>query len=101
MAATRTRGFLPSGSIQWVNDENAQVEKHCEQEIEDFGFSARNEFDWLNEHMHDIFAKDQTLVDRAYARDMADTRQKCNRNIQNAGKAARKDTTDWSEENCP
>ena len=50
------------GSIPWVNDENAQVERHCEQEVEDFGFSARNELEWLNEHMADVFAKDQMWV---------------------------------------
>lgn len=59
MAAIRSRGPLPVGSMQWINDENSQVEKHCEQEAEDFGFSARNELEWLNEHMADIFAKDQ------------------------------------------
>lgn len=62
MAAIRTRGPLPVGSLQWINDENAQVDRHCEQELEDFGFSARNELEWLNEHMADIFAKDQMYV---------------------------------------
>lgn len=50
------------GSMEWINDENLQVEGHCEQESEDFGFSARNELEWLNEHMADIFAKDQMYV---------------------------------------
>lgn len=38
------------------------MDRHCEQESEDFGFSARNELEWLNEHMADIFAKDQMYV---------------------------------------
>ena len=65
MAAIRSRGPLPVGSMQWINDENAQVDRHCEQEAEDFGFSARNELEWLNEHMVDIFAKDQMYVTRS------------------------------------
>ena len=62
MAAIRARGPLPVGSMQWIDDENAQVERHCEQEVEDFGFSARNELEWLNEHMADIFAKENMYV---------------------------------------
>ena len=62
MAAIRARGPLPVGSLRWINDENSQVERHCEQEVEDFGFSARNELEWLNEHMADIFAKENMYV---------------------------------------
>ena len=62
MAAIRSRGALPVGSMRWISDENGQVERLCEQEAEDFGFSARNELEWLNEHMADIFAKDQMYV---------------------------------------
>lgn len=59
MAAARARGALPIGSLSWINDENAQTQRHYEQEVEDFSFSARNDLDWLNEHMADVFAKDQ------------------------------------------
>ena len=62
MTALRAHRQLPVGSAGWINDENAQVDRHCEQELEDFGFSARNEMEWLNEHMADIFSKDQMCV---------------------------------------
>ena len=44
------------GSAQWAATERSQANEAVLQEIEDFGFSVRNELDWLNEHMHDIFA---------------------------------------------
>lgn len=59
MATVRSRGLLAVGSPAWINDENTQIAYHCEQELEDFGFSARNELEWLNEHMADVFSKDQ------------------------------------------
>jgi len=62
MAAVRSRAQLPVGSAQWINDENDQVTQFCDQEIEDFTFSARNEVEWLNEHMAEIFSKNQVNV---------------------------------------
>lgn len=59
MAAIRSRVQPSIGSAQWVQDENAQVSAFCRQEAEDFTFSARNEVEWLNEHMAEIFSKDQ------------------------------------------
>ena len=57
MASIRSRAQLQVGSARWVNDENDQVAQFCTQETEDFTFSARNEVEWLNEHMADIFSK--------------------------------------------
>lgn len=62
MATVRSRAHLPVGSAQWINDENEQITQFCGQEIEDFTFSARNEVEWLNEHMADIFSKNQMNV---------------------------------------
>lgn len=44
------------GSAQWVLDERQQSDELVSQELEDFGFSVRNELEWLNEHMAEIFA---------------------------------------------
>ncbi|KAL6715157.1 hypothetical protein ACLMJK_007421 [Lecanora helva] len=57
MASVRSRAQLPVGSARWINDENDQVAQFCAQETEDFTFSARNEVEWLNEHMADIFSR--------------------------------------------
>ena len=58
MAAVRSRA-QQIGSQQWINDENDQVAQFRAQEAEDFAFSARNEVEWLNEHMAEIFSKNQ------------------------------------------
>ncbi|KAF2706467.1 hypothetical protein K504DRAFT_459769 [Pleomassaria siparia CBS 279.74] len=56
MAATRSRA--PAiGSADWILDERRQASDLVTQELEDFGFSVRNELEWLNEHMVDIFAQ--------------------------------------------
>jgi hypothetical protein len=61
LAAMRSTN-MSVGSKSWIGDENAQVGQFCAQEIEDFTFSARNEVEWLNEHMADIFSKNQVNV---------------------------------------
>ena len=43
-------------------DENEQMSLFGVQEAEDFAFSARNEVEWLNEHMAEIFSKNQLYV---------------------------------------
>ena len=50
------------GSTPWIKDENEQVAQFCAQEAEDFAFSARNEVEWLNEHMADIFGRNSVNV---------------------------------------
>jgi len=56
MAAATTRSRAPVGSAQWILSERKQAESFVEDEVEEFGYSVRNEIDWLNEHMHDVFA---------------------------------------------
>lgn len=50
---------LPVGSALWVAEERSSALDITKSEVEEFAFSARNEFDWLNEHMADIFSENQ------------------------------------------
>ena len=52
---------MPSaiGSSPWLDQENQQVAQFSAQETEDFAFSVRNELDFLNEHLAEIFSKNQ------------------------------------------
>lgn len=50
------------GSARWVQNEHDNAEQLIEQEVDEFGFSARNEFEWLNEHMADIFSKNEMYL---------------------------------------
>ncbi|MCJ1432324.1 hypothetical protein MMC27_001680 [Xylographa pallens] len=59
MAALRSKGQVPVGSAQWVEDERKQITVFRDQETEDFAFSTRNEVEWLNEHMAEIFSSNQ------------------------------------------
>jgi hypothetical protein len=60
---TAARSKVPAiGSAQWILDERHQSNDLVSQELEDFGFSVRNELEWLNEHMTDIFAEDGQYV---------------------------------------
>lgn len=56
MAASRAK-VAPVGSAQWVQSERGQAAQFVDQEVEEFGYSVRNEMEWLNEHMADIFSK--------------------------------------------
>lgn len=56
MASVRGK-TAPIGSAQWIQNERDQAGHLVAEEAEEFGYSARNELDWLNEHMGDIFSR--------------------------------------------
>jgi hypothetical protein len=57
---------LAIGSAGWILEERHQSNDLVSQELEDFGFSVRNELEWLNEHMADICANNGPYVAPAY-----------------------------------
>lgn len=59
MAPLRSKTTVPVGSASWVSAERNSALQFMQQEVEEFSFSARNEMEWLNEHMADIFSKTQ------------------------------------------
>lgn len=57
MAAVRSKAVaLAVGSSEWIQQERQQLSQFYGQEQEDFGFSVRNDTEWLNEHMAEIFS---------------------------------------------
>ncbi|KAL7627564.1 hypothetical protein AAE478_001757 [Parahypoxylon ruwenzoriense] len=61
MAGPR-RARLPVGSAPWISEERSSALQIAQSEVDEFSFSARNDFDWLNEHMADIFSENQINV---------------------------------------
>ena len=59
MATIRGKALATVGSTQWIEQETNAVAQFQEQELEDFIFSVRNDTEWLNEHMADIFSNKQ------------------------------------------
>ncbi|KAK7397949.1 hypothetical protein QQX98_012686 [Neonectria punicea] len=53
---------LQVGSAAWVAEERASALQIADSEVEEFTYSARNEFDWLNEHMANIFNENETNI---------------------------------------
>lgn len=62
MAPLRPKAPTNFGSSQWILSEREQVLHLADQDAEEFAFSARNEVDWLNEHMAEIFDENQLCV---------------------------------------
>ena len=62
MAARSNTARLQVGSAAWVADERASAAQLSELEVEEFTFSARNELEWLNEHMREIFDENELYV---------------------------------------
>lgn len=46
---------LQVGTAAWVADERSHALQIAQSEVEEFSFPARNEMEWLNEHMAGIF----------------------------------------------
>jgi hypothetical protein len=59
MAAIRAASRVQVGSAAWISEERASALQIADTEAEEFAFSARNELDWLNEHMAEIFSENQ------------------------------------------
>ncbi|KAI9711264.1 MAG: hypothetical protein M1820_002251 [Bogoriella megaspora] len=58
MAATRAR--MPQvGTAQWILREKENAQTIIEQETEDLTFAAKSDLEWLNEHMAEIFSRNQ------------------------------------------
>ncbi|KAI1421653.1 hypothetical protein F5Y12DRAFT_695073 [Xylaria sp. FL1777] len=58
--AGRTR--LQVGSGPWIAEERSSATKIAQSEVEEFTFSVQNDFDWLNEHMAEVFSENQINV---------------------------------------
>lgn len=63
MAASGARALKPVGSATWISSEKENIMNLVNQEMEEVEFPVRNEMDWLNEHMAEIFSKNQLSVD--------------------------------------
>lgn len=53
---------LQVGSTPWVAEERSSALQIVQSEVEEFSFSARNEMEWLNEHMAGIFDENETYA---------------------------------------
>jgi len=62
--ATMRGSRLAVGSSPWIAEERAAATQITESEVEEFSFSARNDFEWLNEHMAGIFDENEMQVGR-------------------------------------
>ncbi|KAI1818026.1 hypothetical protein GGS20DRAFT_530693 [Poronia punctata] len=56
------RARLQVGSGQWIAEERSSAANIAQSEVEEFTFSVRNDFDWLNEHMAEVFGENQINV---------------------------------------
>lgn len=52
----------PIGAAPWIAEERTTALNIAQSEVEEFMFSAKNELDWLNEHMAEIFSENQMCV---------------------------------------
>lgn len=64
MATMRANPRLQVGSALWISEERASALQIAEAEAEEFVFSARNEVEWLNEHMAEIFSNQNLCVNK-------------------------------------
>ncbi|KAI0159710.1 hypothetical protein GGR57DRAFT_435308 [Xylariaceae sp. FL1272] len=56
------RPRLQVASAPWIEEERSTAIHIAQSEIDEFTFAARNDCDWLNEHMNDIFSENRINV---------------------------------------
>ncbi len=66
MATMRANPRLQVGSAAWVTEERTSAFQIVDTEAEEFTFSARNDVEWLNEHMAEIFSKNHVYVNKLF-----------------------------------
>lgn len=57
MASSKTQ--QPVGSTGWIAAEKENIQQLVDQELEEIAYPAQHEMEWLNEHMTEIFSKNQ------------------------------------------
>ncbi|KAK2882432.1 hypothetical protein FQN49_000354 [Arthroderma sp. PD_2] len=62
MASAAARARKPVGSKEWIAAEKENCMQLVQQELDEVEFPVRHEMEWLNEHMAEIFARDQFSV---------------------------------------
>ena len=62
MTTLHPRIKVAVGSAQWVVEEKNAASQFVKEEAEEFAFAVRNEVEWLNEHMAEMFNRDQLFV---------------------------------------
>jgi len=60
--STARRAHQPVGSTAWIAAEKENVMHLVDQEMEEIEFPVRHEIEWLNEHMAEIFSRNQLCV---------------------------------------
>ncbi|KOS18263.1 hypothetical protein ESCO_003008 [Escovopsis weberi] len=53
------------GSAAWISEERSSALQIVDQEIEEFSYSARNELEWINEHMAGILNENEMYAPRS------------------------------------
>ena len=51
------RKIAPLGSLTWIADERTTAQQLEEQDVEIIAYAVRNDMEWLNEHMANIFER--------------------------------------------
>lgn len=62
MAAPGARVLKPVGSATWISTEKENAMNLVDQEMEEVEYPVRNEMEWLNEHMAEIFSSSHLSV---------------------------------------
>jgi hypothetical protein len=57
---------LQIGSAAWIAEERSSALQIAQTEVEEFTYSARNELDWLNEHMAGILDENEVYAYRGF-----------------------------------
>lgn len=55
MASSRTLQQAQVGSAHWLIEETRLGEEYGKQEKEEFTYAVRNDIEWLNEYMSEVF----------------------------------------------
>lgn len=58
-SASTTKAQRAVGSTAWIAAERENIQLLINQEMEEIDYPVQNEMDWLNEHMAEIFSRNQ------------------------------------------
>lgn len=83
------------GTAEWLQTERQHADDKIREEVEEFGYAVKNELEWLNAHMGEVFSQSQVYASfyTSHARAALTPVQKLHRHLQDAREITRQDST--------
>lgn len=90
------------GTAEWLQTERQHADDKIREEVEEFGYAVKNELEWLNAHLGEVFSQSQVYASSytSQACSPLTLAQKLHRHLQDAGEITWQDSANPTQTKC-